>query len=147
MGRSIERLKALSVERSLKKPGMYCDGGGLWLCVSSPTAASWLFRYQLRGKAREMGLGPARDITLQEARTAAAAARKCKAMGSDPLHERDVSPLRGALRPLVRSRSGRARRRISNRIAPAGRTPSTQRNGQDPRDLCLSHFGAFRCGC
>jgi integrase len=90
MGRSIERLKALRVERELlKKPGMYGDGGGLWLCVSSPTAASWLFRYQLRGKAREMGLGPARDISLQEARTAAAAARKVKAMGSDPLQERE----------------------------------------------------------
>jgi hypothetical protein len=88
MGRSIERLKALTVERSLKRPGMYCDGGGLWLCVSSPTAASWLFRYQLQGRAREMGLGPARDISLQEARTAATAARKVKAMGSDPLHER-----------------------------------------------------------
>ncbi len=89
MGRSIERLKALTVERSLKKPGMYCDGGGLWLCVSSPSAASWVFRYQLQGKAREMGLGSARDITLQEARTAAAAARKVKAMGCDPLQERE----------------------------------------------------------
>jgi integrase len=88
MGRSIERLKALTVERLAKKPGMYCDGGGLWLCVSSPTASSWVFRYQLHGKAREMGLGSARDISLQEARTAAAAARKVKAMGSDPLQER-----------------------------------------------------------
>src|SRR5436305_10982634 len=89
MGRGIERLKALHVERAQKKPGMYGDGGGLWLCVSSPTAASWIFRYQLHGKAREMGLGPARDISLQEARTAAAAARKVKAMGSDPLQERE----------------------------------------------------------
>ncbi|HEX3663797.1 MAG TPA: integrase arm-type DNA-binding domain-containing protein [Rhizomicrobium sp.] len=88
MGRSIERLKALTVERSLKKPGMYCDGGGLWLCVSSTSAGSWIFRYQLQGKAREMGLGSARDISLQEARIAAAAARKVKAMGSDPLEER-----------------------------------------------------------
>jgi len=88
MERSIERLKALTVERSLKRPGMYCDGGGLWLSVSSPTSASWLFRYQLRGRAREMGLGPARDISLHEARTAAAAARKMKAMGQDPLEER-----------------------------------------------------------
>ncbi|HEX3943661.1 MAG TPA: Arm DNA-binding domain-containing protein, partial [Rhizomicrobium sp.] len=88
-GRSIERLKALKIERELlKTPGMYCDGGGLWLCVSSPTSASWLFRYQLQGKARAMGLGPARDISLHEARTAAAAARKVKAMGSDPLQER-----------------------------------------------------------
>lgn len=67
---------------------MYCDGGGLWLCVSSPAAASWLFRYMLDGRAREMGLGPYRDISLQEARTAAAAARKVKAMGSDPIAER-----------------------------------------------------------
>lgn len=89
VSRSIERLKALTVERLLKRPGMYCDGGGLWLCVSSGNAASWIFRYQLHGKAREMGLGPARDISLQEARTAAAAARKCKAMGSDPLQERE----------------------------------------------------------
>src|SRR5436305_639059 len=120
MSRSIEKLKALTVERLLKRPGMYCDGGGLWLCVSSANAASWIFRYQLHGKAREMGLGSARDISLQEARTAAAAARKCKAMGSDPLQEREriaAGTARGSCsRNHVQAKRGSLHRGASRRM-------------------------------
>ena len=44
------------------KPGMYGDGGGLWLQITKGTAGhanrSWIFRYGRNGKRREMGLRP-----------------------------------------------------------------------------------------
>ena len=88
VARPIEKLTALQVQRYAKKPGMYGDGGGLRLCVSSAHASSWLFRYQLASRAREMGLGPYPAVSLAHARELAAAARKQKAMGIDPLEER-----------------------------------------------------------
>ena len=88
MERSVERLKALAVEKLSRKPGMYCDGGGLWLRVSSPTARSWVFRYMLNRRAHEMGIGKYPEITLAEARQRAAEARRLKAHGKDPLTER-----------------------------------------------------------
>ena len=56
MGRAVEKLKALTVERISKKPGLYGDGAGLCLRVTSKTARSWVLRYMLNGTAREMGL-------------------------------------------------------------------------------------------
>ena len=49
------------------KPGKYGDGGGLWLYVG-PNSRSWVYRYMIVGKAREMGLGSSGNLTLEEAR-------------------------------------------------------------------------------
>src|SRR6516164_3973199 len=49
------------------KPGKYGDGGGLWLYVG-PNSRSWVYRYMIVGKAREMGLGSFGNLTLEEAR-------------------------------------------------------------------------------
>ncbi len=89
MGRAVQKLKALTLERLSKKPGLHSDGGGLCLRVSSSTARSWVLRYMLAGKAREMGLGPYPDISLAEARVVAAEARKLKAQGNDPIAKRE----------------------------------------------------------
>ena len=90
MGRAVEKLKALQVERLSKKPGLYNDGAGLCLRVTSSTARSWVLRYMLDGKAREMGLGSYPDISLAEARVAAREARKLKAQGRDPIAAREA---------------------------------------------------------
>ena len=50
------RLTALKVE-SLASPGRYADGGGLYLSISKSGTKSWLYRYQLHGSRRWMGLG------------------------------------------------------------------------------------------
>ncbi|HXQ51577.1 MAG TPA: integrase arm-type DNA-binding domain-containing protein [Stellaceae bacterium] len=81
-------MKALAVEKLARKPGMYCDGGGLWLRVQSPTARSWVFRYMQDRKPHEMGLGKYPEISLQRAREKAAEARRQKAEGHDPLAAR-----------------------------------------------------------
>jgi integrase len=64
---TINRLTAKQVEK-IKAVGDYCDGGGLWLQVSGKNAKSWIFRYSLRGRAREMGLGSTSRIALAEVR-------------------------------------------------------------------------------
>src|SRR4051794_14223715 len=67
---------------------MYSDGGGLYLQVTGPDAKSWIFRYGLRGRAREMGLGPVHTIALAEARARAAECRRLKLDGIDPIEAR-----------------------------------------------------------
>ena len=81
MGRAAERLRGVQVERLAKKVGLHNDGAGLCLRVTSETARSWVLRYMLDGKAREMGLGGYPDISLAEARVAAGEARTLKALG------------------------------------------------------------------
>ncbi|MCR5874231.1 tyrosine-type recombinase/integrase [Phenylobacterium sp. J426] len=76
-----------------KKPGMHCDGAGLYLRVAPPSAASWVLRYMLDGKARTMGLGPFPEIDLKEARTRALEARRLKADGIDPIETRNAAKL------------------------------------------------------
>jgi integrase len=76
----------------------YGDGGGLWLVVTKrdadgkPVAASWVFRFLLYGKSREMGLGSAWDVKLVDAREAARLARVRVRVGkTDVLEERRVA--------------------------------------------------------
>lgn len=81
------KLSATFVARS-KEPGRYGDGGGLYLQVKPGGTKSWLFRFQLRGKARQMGLGPADIIGLAEAREKARECRRKVLTGADPIDAR-----------------------------------------------------------
>src|SRR5690242_7410670 len=87
MARSIQRMRPLQVKQ-LKTPGMYPDGGGLYLQVNGEDAKSWVFRYAVEGRERYMGLGSASTITIDRAREEA---RKCREMrhdGIDPIEQR-----------------------------------------------------------
>ena len=81
------KLTAIGVAK-LKTPGMYGDGGGLWLQVTGQGAKSWIFRFTLRGRSRAMGLGSANTFSLAEARDKALACRKLCAEGLDPIEVR-----------------------------------------------------------
>jgi integrase len=87
VARSIDRLSALTVDRK-KAPGLYADGGGLYLQVTGAGAKSWLFTFTLRGRAREMGLGSARTVGLAAAREAAIECRRLLHEGIDPIEAR-----------------------------------------------------------
>ena len=87
MARTIGRLSALTVAKS-KAKGRYADGGGLYLQVSSSGAKSWIFRFMLKGRLREMGLGPVNSFSLAEARAKAAECRKLTWDGTDPIEAR-----------------------------------------------------------
>ena len=88
-GRGIHRLNNDTVRSRSKKPGLHCDGGGLYLRVTPPAGRSWVFRYMLDGKAREMGLGSYPEVTMDLARELAREARATKAIGQDPIEIRD----------------------------------------------------------
>ena len=81
---TLHRLKALPISRPLKR-GYYADGGGLYLQVGASGAKSWVFRYRSDGRLREQGLGSTKSISLADARTLAADARKLVANGQDPI--------------------------------------------------------------
>lgn len=72
-------------------PGKTNDGDGLYLQISKAGAASWIFRYKLDGKSREMGLGPYPAVSLAEARQGTAEQRKILVAGADPLAARDTA--------------------------------------------------------
>src|SRR5579863_4791008 len=93
MAQFVGRLTALKVLRT-RRPGMYADGAGLYLQVTGDgekrIAKSWIYRFKLRGKAREMGLGSFSTFGLAEARTKAAECRKLTYEGVDPIEARRI---------------------------------------------------------
>lgn len=84
-----DRLKSLQVQR-LSEPGLHHDGGGLYLQVSATGTKSWVFRYRLHGRVRDMGLGSFADFSLAEARDRARLQRQLVADKMDPLEERNA---------------------------------------------------------
>jgi integrase len=92
MGRKTLPLPANALEK-IKSPGLHSDGGGLYLQISPSGARSWIFRFMLNGKRRDMGLGKAgdRDVTLSKARQRAAEARLAASEGTDPIALRDAA--------------------------------------------------------
>lgn len=89
MPRAANRLSSLTVTRTTK-PGLYADGGGLYLQITAAGVKSWLFRYMRAGKARGMGLGPVHTIGLAEARARALDCRRQLLDGIDPIDSRNV---------------------------------------------------------
>src|ERR1700757_3755425 len=87
MAGAVNRLSAVEV-KGVKRKGMYHDGGGLYLQVSAGGAKSWIYRFMLGGRPREMGLGPLNVISLAEARKRAAEYRRMRHDGIDPIEAR-----------------------------------------------------------
>src|SRR3546814_19743211 len=86
---------------SLTKPGVYADGGGLYLRVRrsqrrhrkdfAPPTRSWLYICTVDGRRREVGLGSILDVSLATARDLASDTRTAFRAGRDPLEERRPS--------------------------------------------------------
>jgi integrase len=96
MARSRKGLTPERARQKSAKPGLHLDAAGLYLRVSKTstnskaTASSWIFRYMLNSKAREMGLGSYTDVTLYAARKLAEEARGLKGRGIDPIEAREA---------------------------------------------------------
>ena len=83
------------------KPGRHADGEGLHLLVKRSGAKSWVYRFMLNGKARDVGLSRcpeavallqktgSNDLTLAQARDVASIYRMKVKLGIDPLTERE----------------------------------------------------------
>jgi len=91
MARTIHRLSPAAVKHA--KPGMHCDGVGLYLqAVTGASGAirkSWLFRFVENGRERQMGLGSLETVSLAQAREKAAECRRLRQEGIDPIDARN----------------------------------------------------------
>lgn len=88
MSRAIKKLSDAKVRSA--DQGVHQDGGGLSLKVKATGAKQWLFRFSLRGKRSDMGLGSYPEIGLADARERAEQARRDVANGIDPRVARDA---------------------------------------------------------
>ena len=77
---------------AMTAPGLHAAGAapGLYLQVTPGSGRSWVFRYQLAGKRRDMGIGPLDAIGLAEARQRATDARRMVLAGTDPIEARRI---------------------------------------------------------
>ena len=95
----MHRLSSVKVKNA--KVGMHCDGGGLYLqCTKGADGSvrrSWLFRYAIKGRERQMGLGPVDEVGLADARDRAAGCRKLRESGIDPIEYRKAAQVQDAL--------------------------------------------------
>src|SRR5271169_1389910 len=99
-----------------KRPGLYGDGGGLYLQVSENGSKSWIFRYwvaqrdtvagefvrdpathRVKGRNRDMGLGSYITLSLEEARDRALECRKLREKEIDPIEAREEAKRQAAL--------------------------------------------------
>ena len=95
-----ELLTAIAA-KNLKTPGFYTDGKGLYLQITETGLKSWVFRFMLNGRRRDMGLGRfgLKDnredslISLATARSLAAEARNLVKDGIDPIEQRKAVKL------------------------------------------------------
>jgi integrase len=103
MPKKARELGPLAV-KNLTKAGIYAVGGisGLTLQVLPSGGRSWLLRYSVGTRRREMGLGGFPDVTLAGARELARDARLKIKAGLDPIAERK------ALRSAMSAADGKA---------------------------------------
>jgi hypothetical protein len=74
MSRHIRILIAREVETK-SEPGYHADGDGPYLQVTAKGAKSWIYRFSLNKKRRDMGLGSYPGVALAKAREKCAEAR------------------------------------------------------------------------
>ncbi len=88
MGAKGRELGALAVSQ-ISRRGINFVGGvaGLGINVTRTGSRSWIFRYQVAGIRKDMGLGGYPDVTLAQAKERARTARFKLAQGIDPIEE------------------------------------------------------------
>ena len=83
--------------QSMKTPGLFADGGGLYLQITQTGAKTWIYRFQLAGRRRDMGLGPLAVLSLVDARQKALECRTLVQEGIDPIERRTQQDAAAAL--------------------------------------------------
>jgi integrase len=95
LGKLSQRRVATAKPKRGRKALVLADGGNLYLqCTladdDTTVRRSWVFRYEVDGRRREMGLGAAHTIGLAEARNRARALRVQLVDNIDPLAQREA---------------------------------------------------------
>lgn len=88
VGRERHRLTAAGVKAA--REGTLHDGGGLMLHKAEAGSGRWVWRYQLGGRRRDMGLGSWPTVPLAQARRVRDEWAEVLAAGRDPVAERDA---------------------------------------------------------
>lgn len=87
MAKTSERLSAVKVA-NLKGPGYFADGDNLYFRIAPSGARGWIFRFTMRSRTRDAGLGSYPGIGLASARKLAAKFRELVKEGVDPIERR-----------------------------------------------------------
>ena len=95
LGKLSQRRVATAKPKRGRKALVLADGGNLYLqCTladdDTTVRRSWVFRYEVDGRRREMGLGAAHTIGLSTARAKAKALREQLVDNIDPLAQREA---------------------------------------------------------
>ena len=100
MAQLVERLTTIEIAR-IKTPGLYYDSDCLYLQVTGGgkrrLSKSWVYRFQIHGRRRYMGLGPLALVSLAEARIKALEYRRQVFDGIDPIEARRAKKMQAAL--------------------------------------------------
>ena len=96
MPKRVSPMTDLQIKQALEKRGntVLCVGEGLYVLAGkkhAPTARSWALRYKINGKARTMGLGALKNVTLAKARSRAEEVRAALQRGEDPLAVKEAT--------------------------------------------------------
>jgi len=105
--------------RAALAPGMHSDGAGLYLQVVASGARTWIYRFMIAGRARSMGLGSLRDVTLGQAREARDDARRLAKSGLDPIRHRKARAMSAS-----RNTRGRLEQAVPTPSMPTVTAPS-----------------------
>ena len=89
MPRTIHRLSAVKVA-SLSAEGLHPDGNGLYLRITKTGTKSWIYRYSISARSRDMGLGAVCAVSLSRARQLASECRRLLSEGHDPIRARET---------------------------------------------------------
>ena len=81
---NIKRNQLTTLKVQHAKPGVHTDGAGLALRVKSTGGRSWVLRFTIGGKVREIGLGGYPAVGLKDARQLAQELRAVAQRGQDP---------------------------------------------------------------
>jgi integrase len=100
MARQVNRLTARTVA-TIRTPGRHADGNGLYLVVDPSGARRWLYLFRWQGKLKEMGLGGTTLVSLAEARSRAAEARRLVHEGTNPIEARRAASATAGAEPCT----------------------------------------------
>ncbi|QBR71886.1 integrase [Beijerinckiaceae bacterium] len=87
MARARKKLTAREVA-ALSTPGLHSDGNRLYLAIDGQSRKRWIFRYQTKGRQRDLGLGIPLDVSLADARAKAEGANALLRQGVDPIDQK-----------------------------------------------------------
>ena len=93
----MSKLSATKV-RSLKAPGRYTDGAGLYLNIAKGGSKSWVQRIIVDGKRRDLGLGSYPVVSLARARELTLDNKRLVSDGKTPLSARKRAATRRRVR-------------------------------------------------